>query len=308
MQGRRTGRAKRSGGVGTGRPQSNASNGPQVVSPLWLLRTGALMLLLALICGYGALCLLFYQGQWQFVLRPVRTFTHPATIGGAAVDVVRFHADASGLPQLSVWHISSATGGRYSRLTVLFLPAGDGSLADSTATLEALHALGITVWAIDYRGFGESAPIHPNEQAMYADAEAAWSYLVTERHLPPETVVPYGAGVGAALALRLATAHPRTPAVVLDDPRFRIADSLRSDPRVRMLPVRWLLHDRFDLQPALRTSTIPKLILSRGLREDSEAFAAADPKITVALPPGDTPAYRRELTRFFDLYASLSLR
>ncbi len=55
------------------------------------------------------------------------------------------------------------------------------------------------------------------------------------------------------------------------------------DARSRMVPVGLLLRERFELEPALRETKVPKLILSRGEREDAAVLRAADPKMTVLL-------------------------
>src|SRR5271170_1249909 len=161
-------------------------------------------------------CLLFYQGQWQLVLHPIRTAASPASIAGVPYELIRFGPDESATPQLTGWWIPSDPGGRYSHLTILLLPDGNGSLADSIPTLASLHNLGINVFAFDYRGYGQSAATRPNQQNMIHDADSAWQYLTISRNIPAPQIVPYGIGVGASLATRLAAANTAIPALILD--------------------------------------------------------------------------------------------
>src|ERR1700692_2267517 len=106
---------------------------PEVVDPLWLLKALAVLVALALGCGYLTLCVLFYQGQWQLVLHPSRSTSAPATIAGEPISVVHFGLDASATPQLTGWWLPTEPIAAYAAYPVLYLPGGDGSLADSDA-------------------------------------------------------------------------------------------------------------------------------------------------------------------------------
>lgn len=261
------------------------------------------MLLVALVCGYLTLCALFYQGAWQLVLHPTRTSAPPPTVGGVPFQSVRFGAGATGVPQLTGWWIAAAPGGPFSHLTLLYLPGGDGSLAGDQAALASLHDVGVAIFAINYRGYGQSAELRPGERSMTEDAETAWTYLTGSRGLPADRIIPYGRGVGASLALNLAAAKRSAPALILDAPEFDVEERVRRDPRSHFLPVHLLFHDRFALLPALDTLRTPKLILSRSQQEDPAALAAADPKMTVALPPSAADRYAPAVKRFLAAYA-----
>jgi uncharacterized protein len=275
---------------------------PETVSPIWLVRAIALTILAAVFCGYLTLCLLFYQGQWQFVLHPARTAANPASIAGVPYQLIRFGPDESATPQLTGWWIPSDPGCRYARVTVLFLPDGNGSLADSIPTLASLHNLGINVFAFDYRGYGQSAAARPNQQGMIRDADSAWQYLTTSRGLPAQQIVPYGTGVGASLATQLATTHNIVPALILDTPRADLLEVTMRDPRAKLLPVRLLFHERFPLTAPLSTLRTPKLLISRSTAPDQTFHTAADPKMTVELSSPSAVLYNESLTRFLDQY------
>ena len=273
-----------------------------VVTPGWLLRALAVVVAFAMVCGYATFCWMFSQGGWQLVLHPRRTAEIPAQIGGTSVELVRFGAAGSGVPQLTGWWIAPLAGGRYAHLTVLFLPGADGSLLNDLPTLTALHGAGVGVFGIDYRGYGQSAEVHPSEQKMTEDADTAWEYLSGTRRLHGEDVVPYGAGVGAALAMHLAETQSSVQALVLDDPALKVMERVGRDPRVKLLPVHWLLKDRFDVFPALAALRKPKLIVTRGV-ESREILGAADPKMTVTMPSFDAAEFAGAMRRFLDQYA-----
>jgi uncharacterized protein len=277
---------------------------PEVVSPIWLAKAIALTILAALFCGYLTFCLLFYQGQWQLVLHPIRTSASPTSISGITYELIRFGPDESATPQLTGWWIPCDPGGRYAQTTVLFLPDGDGSLADSISTLASLHNLGINVFAFDYRGYGQSIAIRPSQQSLTQDAGAALQYLNISRHIPEKQIIPYGTGVGVSLATSLATQHSAIPAMILDAPRADLLDVAIRDPRAALIPVRLLFHDRFPLAVLLSTLRTPKLLISRATTTDQAFRSAADPKLTVELVSPSTVSYNQSLTRFLDQYLS----
>src|ERR1700712_5735941 len=100
----------------------------EVVDPRWLLTAAAVTIVAALFCAYLTLCLLFYQGQWQFPLHPTRSVaTTPAALG-LPFQPVHFGVDATGTPQLSGWLIPSDSP---SASTVLLLHSGDGNSSDA---------------------------------------------------------------------------------------------------------------------------------------------------------------------------------
>ena len=274
-----------------------------VVDGRWLLRALLIVGGVALVCAYMTLCLLFYQGQWQLILHPKQTAAHPATVDGRAVEVVRFGPNATGLPQRVGWWIPAAADAPFRHLVVLYLPSGDGALAEATPTLDAIAKTGIAVFAIDWRGYGASAPMHPSEQSMGEDAAAAWQYVVESRHVPAARVVPYGVGVGGSIALALAGEHREVPAIFLDGPRYDIERDVKKDPRVSALPVHLLLKDRFALEPALSQGSLPKMIITRAAKEDPRSLAASDPKMTLAMPAFDEATFEARLRRFLGVYA-----
>lgn len=276
---------------------------------MWLVKAIAGTIGVALICGYLALCLLFYQGQWQLVLHPARTSAAPPSINGAPYKLIHFGPDDSAIPQLTGWWIPAAPHARHANTTILFLPPGDGSLAASLSTLSALHAIGLNIFAFDYRGYGQSASTHPNQQKMTHDAESAWLYLTGSRSIPTNQIIPYGVGTGASLAANLAADHPVIPALILDSPHTDLLATARRDPRSSLLPVGLLFHEDFALAQPLKTLHTPKLLLSTPKSQDQipDAYrTAADPKITVEFTDPSQAIYAQTIARFLDQYAPAS--
>ena len=214
-------------------------------------------MLLAALCVYFTFCLLFWQGQWQLVFQPSRILTITPASAGLPYDEIQFDAAETGTLQLNGWWIPA----EHATQTLLLLHDGSGSLSDTVPRLQQLHTLGVNIFAFDYRGFGKSVDLHPSEASTYQDADAAWYYLTQTRHLAPSSIALYGVGLGAAIAAETAQRHPETPALILQDPRPPVLNTLHFDARTRLLPVRLLFHDRFDSSRTLAALPTPKIVL-----------------------------------------------
>ena len=64
--------------------------------------------------------------------------------------------------------------------------------------------LGVNVLAVDYRGYGKSEG-SPDEAGVYRDADAAYDYLLQERHIHPQDIFVFGHSLGGAVAVDLAS-------------------------------------------------------------------------------------------------------
>ena len=293
-----------------------SEDAPEVVDPRWLLKVLGLVIAAAAALAYLSLCLLIYQGSWQLLLHPSPKVGRTPSALSIPFDAVRFDAGATGRPRLSAWWIPASAS---ASATLLYLHDGTGSLADSVDQLALLHRADVNILALDYRGFGASDPTHPNQGRMTEDANAALDYLTGTRHLAPAAILPYGVGLGAALAASLTVSHPELPALVLDNPDPDAAVRVLEDNRSRFMPVRLLIRDRFDLASPLQQFRGPKLLLIGGpgdLRPNLDARTGGffrslpDPKYIVTLPSGtaannqgvapNTEPYLQAVRRFVD--------
>jgi pimeloyl-ACP methyl ester carboxylesterase len=284
------------------KPQPQPAADPVDVSPRWLLSAFALTVLLAALCGYAALCLLFRQGQWQLIYHPSRAIPkNPASVG-LAFDEVHFDVNDAGRPQLDGWYIPAAAGSKYASDTVLYLHDARGSLSDAGPALLHLHSLGVNVFAFDYEGFGLSSGAHPSESLATQDSIAAWTYLTDLRHIQPHNLIVFGNGVGATFAAHLG-AQFAPAGVILEDPSPSARQILLSDARVRIVPL-WLLQkEKLDPAADLAASHIPRLFLD--VRGDSartrELFNLSSyPKQYFDLRASPTSIWSATLLRFFD--------
>jgi len=97
---------------------------PPLVSGRWLLSAVGITLAGAALCGWLALCLLFWQGSWQLLYHPQAAVEKTPASAGLAFSPVAFAATDEGEPRLKGWWIPAAPGSQYGRLTVLDRCAG----------------------------------------------------------------------------------------------------------------------------------------------------------------------------------------
>lgn len=87
--------------------------------------------------------------------------------------------------------------------TVLYLHGSRWNLNGSAFRMRGWTAMGYSVLAIDYRGFGDSTPLLPSERSVAADARAALDELARRQPDPARRFV-YGHSLGGAIAIDLA--------------------------------------------------------------------------------------------------------
>ncbi|RXH56096.1 alpha/beta hydrolase [Granulicella sibirica] len=286
-------------------PTPKAASTPETVDPIWILKALGFTIVAALVCGYLTLCLLFYQGQWQLILHPQRSNSPLDTLGGLPAEPVHFDAAETGSPRLSGAYLAAAPNSKYAGYTVLYLRSGDASLSQSApdaGNLAVLHGLGLSIFAFDYRGYGQSDPTHPNQIRMLEDAHAALLWTENSRHVPADHLILFGHGLGASLAVQLASSDPKIPALILDSLGPDPIGTAMADPRTRALPVRALFHEDFPLGglSGLRT---PKLLISYPTPSSPippTYKTAADPKTTLELVSNDPGSLPQGIARFLD--------
>ena len=279
---------------------------PPTVSGRWLLIAVSIAILGAAACAWLTLYLLFWQGSWQLLYHPTSALARTPASVDLAFDPVAFATTEAGQSRLKGWWIAGQPEGRF---TAIYLHGASGNLSDTVEALKTLHDAGINVLAFDYRGYGQSAFAHPGEAHWREDAESAIDYLVHTRHIPQASIVLFGEGLGANLALEVAAAHPELGGVVVDTLRSAPEDAIFRDPRARLVPARLLVRDRWDLNAAAARVLIPSLWFCRTQAKTStqEAVQTAYNRVTarrqqVWLPAASEAGegFSRALRRWLD--------
>jgi pimeloyl-ACP methyl ester carboxylesterase len=290
-------------------PPRPAATPPENIDPRWLLKALGLTIGGAAVLGYLAVCLLIYQGGWQRMLSPSPKIDRTPAAFGTPFETVHFDAGTSGKPRLTAWWIPSDSA---TAPTILFLHDGAGSLSAAVPTLELLRRADVNIFAIDYRGYGASDGPHATEERMLEDSSAALDYLTKTRHIDAAHIVPYGLGLGAVLATRLSNAHPELTALIIDQPDPGAFARVIDEDRSRLLPMRLLVQEHFDITAALAQSKTPKLLLADSAHGSDAARTEAnqalfrnapEPKLSVTFGnAGADDTYLVALHRFLDAY------
>jgi len=129
---------------------------------------------------------------------------------------------------------------------LLYLHGNGGNVSSNLPRVQRYHAIGFSVFLIDYRGYGLSQGRFPSEKRVYEDAETAWRYLIKQRGIPPEKLYVFGHSLGGAIALELATRQPQIPGLVIEGSFTSIRDMATQEKGYGWLPVNWLLTQRFN--------------------------------------------------------------
>jgi fermentation-respiration switch protein FrsA (DUF1100 family) len=210
------------------------------------------MMILAAVAGvYVLVCLLAFVFQKRLVFFHDRAIVaDPSHAGMAFRDV--FLDTEDGL-RLHGWFVPSAD----SELVLLFFHGNAGNISHRLESIRIFHDLGLSVFIIDYRGYGRSDGA-AGEKGASRDARAAYRFLVEKENIAPENIVFFGRSLGGAVAVDLATEFPPR-GLILESCFPALADvGARAYP---LLPVRRLLRIRFDSTERITRVDCPKLVI-----------------------------------------------
>ena len=102
--------------------------------------------------------------------------------------------------RLNAWYLPSPSASK-----VLLLFHGNATnLGTDLPRLQFFARLGVSLFEVDYRGYGKSQG-SPDEAGLYRDANAAYRYLVEARGYKPRDILLHGQSLGGAVAIHLAS-------------------------------------------------------------------------------------------------------
>jgi uncharacterized protein len=208
-------------------------------------------LIVVVILGSGLA--LIWAVQRRLMYFPMGKAPTPAVLG--LTDVQRVELTTADGARLHGWFFR---GSSPATASVLVFNGNAGNLAYRAGLATGLRARGMNVLLFDYRGYGESTGT-PTEEGLAADSRAARAWLQEQpeaRHTP---LVYFGESLGAAVAVELAAAMP--PAgLVLRSPFTSMTDIGRL--HYPLLPVRWLLRDRYPSIDRIAGIRVPLLVIA----------------------------------------------
>jgi uncharacterized protein len=154
---------------------------------------------------------------------------------------------------------------------------------------EQFRALGLNVFAPEYRGFG-GLDGTPTEAGVTADARAAYDYLREILGIPPGRIIIFGWSLGSAVAVNLASEVEAAAVILEGAPSSLVAIGQRDYP---WLPVRLVMRNPFESILKVRRVAAPILFLHSPedgvipIEEGRRLFATArEPKQFVEIRGG----------------------
>ncbi len=215
----------------------------------------ALQIIGVTVAGYVALAVLMTALQRHFIYFPATDRPDPQRAGVPEMRTVAFET-ADGL-ELFSWYAPAPPG----QPTVLHFHGNANHIGHRGKRARAFLDAGLGVMLMEYRGYGGN-PGQPTEPGLHADARAALAFLEAES-VRPGDIVLIGESLGSGVAVRLAAerAAEGTPVggVVLEAPYTSVTDIAQM--RFPILPVRYLLKDRFESEARIAEIAAPLLIV-----------------------------------------------
>ena len=241
-----------------------------------------LKFILVIVVSYGLLIVVVYFMQGRMLYLPDvsgRTLTMtPIDVGMDYHDVSIKTSDGV---TLHGWFIV----GRPSRV-LLFFHGNAGNISHRLDSIRQFQNLGMSVFIIDYRGYGQSGG-STTEEGIYRDANAAWRYLTEDRGISSNDIVIFGRSLGASVASWLATQHQ--PLALIVESSFTSVPDIAQE-LYPWLPARWLSRFSHATRDYVRNVRCPILVThSRDdeiipLHHGEAIFASAnEPRTLLAL-------------------------
>jgi uncharacterized protein len=195
---------------------------------------------------YAAACALFYFRQDKMTFPAPATYPRATPLdAGIPFEDLRIPVNES--QQIHAWWIAAAAPSVSSN-EVLLVFHGNGYVLDQSVSREVipLHNLGANLLMVDYRGYGASSAVSPNEKHVNEDARAAFNYLTNVRKLSSRDIIFFGRSIGTGPATEMAKEHPDAGGLVLISPFTSTVDIAKTIWYLRVFPLTLLSHNRFD--------------------------------------------------------------
>lgn len=205
-------------------------------------RTPALLSAALLVTSVLAGCATLDAKQREWIFQPSNRTWSGATATDDMQDVwIELPHNAAG--QRERLHGLWLAAERAQAPVLLYLHGARWNVSGSANRIRRMQALGFSVLAIDYRGFGQSSEGLPSEQSAVEDAAAAWQWLA--QHHPDKPRYLFGHSLGGAIAIDLAARVADEHGTIVEGTFTSIPDVV-STFKWGWLPVKGLITQRFE--------------------------------------------------------------
>lgn len=203
---------------------------------------------------YSGICGLIFSQQRSIIFVPSRVLAEtPETLGLSFESV---WIPVTKIQKIHAWWLPATTAPRG---TMLYLHGNGLNMSANVALAKQYQALGLSVLMIDYRGYGLSDGDFPQEAWVYADADAALSYLQDQRQVELSSLIVFGHSLGGAIAIDLAQKHPEVAGLIVQSSFTSMESLAKLQGWPNLFPLGLILNQRFDSLSKVPQLAMPKL-------------------------------------------------
>jgi pimeloyl-ACP methyl ester carboxylesterase len=143
--------------------------------------------------------------------------------------------------------------------TIVYHHGNRDHLAYYWPRVELLYRAGFNVFIYDYNGYGMSGGTS-TEASFYANARAAWMYVMSRKDVDTSLITNYGYSLGCAAATDVSATVASPHALILEAP-FASSESLVRSGTVLDIPGHYLMDGEFANDKKIGAINAPLLIL-----------------------------------------------
>jgi len=143
--------------------------------------------------------------------------------------------------------------------TIIYNHGNKDHIAYHWPRIEYLYRAGFDVFIYDYRGYGKSEG-ESSLDGLYADAAAAWKYVVSRADVDSTLIVSYGFSLGGVPALHQASRVGKPHALILES-AFASTRTIAESGTLLDIPPSYVLRDDMDNIVRIKEISCPVLIL-----------------------------------------------
>ncbi len=256
---------------------------------------GRLELILAIgsALAYTVACLILRFAQSQFIFFPSRKIkATPEEFNLSYQEVwLPITTKKGKREQVHGWWIPSPSTSLKAERVILDCHGNRSNISANLDYAQQFHLMNLSVFLIDYRGYGRSTKRIPSEATVYQDVEAAWNYLIHERGIEPHNIFVFGHSLGGAIAIDLASKHPEIAGLIIESSFTSIRKMVDFKKIYWMFPIDILLTQTFNSIAKVSQLKMP-ILFTHGTHDrvvpvemSHDLFASAtEPKQLLIIP------------------------
>ena len=214
------------------------------------------LIILCILAGsYLAICFYFYIFQRKLIFIPSTTIKEePPQLGLEYQEDIINTVDNNFIVVWRMWfkkHQNSLKG------SIVYFHGNRNNVSHYLKFCSYLASMGYEVFSVEYRGYGKSSGL-PSQRAILDDFPYLNQYFTDKLGKKNDRLILYGCSLGGAVAIKYARSY--IPQALIIESSFSSLYDLGIH-RYFFLPIRWLLHQRFNSVKSINHIACKKLIM-----------------------------------------------